>query len=330
MTEGIKTVSGWLRAHPDTDRYRKYLMYNHRYAPFILRDSIERIGKLSRWDMESVMKGLEALDRHIIKGGAVLPCYTEEEIKEDPGKKDALIFGMEEGNKGPAVIICAGGAYQNVGNMYEGFPTAACLNDMGFDAYCVNYRVGRKVTMPSPLDDLAHAVSVIEKTRRERGIWEGYILCGFSAGGNLICTFSGTDLGYGRYGLPGPLCIWPVYPAVNDSFETGKGASKKYLKARFGKLPDSGTIDEYNVLMHLEDYPPAYIVHSKDDPLVSFEQSLELYRRLRERGIRAELELHETGGHGFALGKGTEAEGWLMRACAFFKEMEKERAYDGR
>ena len=70
-------------------------------------------------------------------------------------------------------------------------------------------------------------------------------------------------------------------------------------------------------------YPPAYIVHCKDDPVVSYTQSQELDRKLTELGTQHKLELGEKGSHGFGAGKGTDCEGWIERAIAFWKSLKK-------
>ncbi len=57
-------------------------------------------------------------------------------------------------------------------------------------------------------------------------------------------------------------------------------------------------------------YPPCYIVHAKDDPVVDCKNSKELYRLLKEQNIPAELELAEFGGHGWGDGSGSRAAGW--------------------
>jgi acetyl esterase/lipase len=52
-----------------------------------------------------------------------------------------------------------------------------------------------------------------------------------------------------------------------------------------------------------ESIPPAFLVHAGDDSKAPVLASVELYRRLKEHGVPAELHVYERGEHGFALEK---------------------------
>lgn len=69
---------------------------------------------------------------------------------------------------------------------------------------------------------------------------------------------------------------------------------------------------------HVRDFPPTRIIHCADDDLVNPEHSRILKQALDAAGILSELEMDARGGHGFAEGTGTDAEGWIDRTAAFF------------
>ena len=44
---------------------------------------------------------------------------------------------------------------------------------------------------------------------------ERYIVCGFSAGGNLTALWGTKNHGYAAYGLPKPEALFPIYPVTD-------------------------------------------------------------------------------------------------------------------
>ena len=44
--------------------------------------------------------------------------------------------------------------------------------------------------------------------------------------------------------------------------------------------------------------PPMLLIHSRDDAVVPWMQSRNMYARMRKVGIQSEIEVYETGGHG--------------------------------
>ena len=64
-------------------------------------------------------------------------------------------------------------------------PVAAYLNDLGYDVFCLNYRVGKWKIIPKSMEDLATAISYIRKHAEDWNIGtDSYICGGFSAGGH--------------------------------------------------------------------------------------------------------------------------------------------------
>ena len=84
---------------------------------------------------------------------------------------------------------------------------------------------------------------------------------------------------------------------------THKGSQLNLL----GKKPSEALINQYsNELQVTENTPPTFMVHSQDDQAVPVENSLNLYKALNDKGVKAEMHLYPHGGHGYslALGKG--------------------------
>lgn len=199
------------------------------------------------------------------------------------GRETGLFFFR--GREGmPAAFICAGGGMRYVASIHEGFPHAMALSDMGFNAFVVQYRVR---DMGAACRDLADAIAYAYSGREHFGLGDGYSTWGSSAGARIAAylgtygpgTFAETD-------LPAPGCVVMAY--------TGHS--------------------EYS-----PHDPPTFAVVGSMDGIANPRVVLARAERLRSCGIDAEVRLVEGIGHGFGLGTGTPAEGWLDDAVGFWR-----------
>ena len=68
-----------------------------------------------------------------------------------------------------------------------------------------------------------------------------------------------------------------------------------------------------------ENYPPAFITVSEDDRIVNVLVVDRRVENLRNAGIDVEYRKYKHAGHGFGLGVGTDAEGWIEHAIDFWE-----------
>jgi len=68
-----------------------------------------------------------------------------------------------------------------------------------------------------------------------------------------------------------------------------------------------------------KNYPPAFITVSEDDRIVNVSVVERHVENLRNAGIEVEYRKYKNAGHGFGLGHGTDAEGWIEHAIEFWK-----------
>jgi acetyl esterase/lipase len=68
-----------------------------------------------------------------------------------------------------------------------------------------------------------------------------------------------------------------------------------------------------------ENYPPTFITVSRDDSIVSVSVVDRRVADLRNAGIDVAYHKYENAGHGFGLGVGTDAQGWLEDAIQFWE-----------
>src|SRR5690554_6208147 len=96
------------------------------------------------WNAHDIAYGLNRLiDIADTKDEYLYQVYSDAEIREEQDKKDVQLFYFPADDKGPFVILLAGGGYGAVASLVEAFPVAAKLNELGIMTFCLNYRVGQ-------------------------------------------------------------------------------------------------------------------------------------------------------------------------------------------
>jgi acetyl esterase/lipase len=70
---------------------------------------------------------------------------------------------------------------------------------------------------------------------------------------------------------------------------------------------------------HASDEPPTFVVVGEEDRIASPTTMERRVLALRAAGTRVEFRTHPRVGHGFGLGIGTSAEGWIADAIRFWE-----------
>lgn len=215
--------------------------------------------------------------------------YTAEEKATDPAKKDTGLFFFK-GDPGARFAVCnAGGGFAYVGAMHDSFPHALELSKLGYNAFALIYRPGAQTAC----EDLARAISFIFEHAEELEVdTDCYSLWGGSAGGRMA-AYLGT---YGTAAFGGDV------------------------------LPKPGTVvmqytghSEYS-----EDDPPTYSCVGTSDGIASWRTMQARLNAMAALGIPTEFHAYEGLPHGFGLGTGTVAEGWITDAVTFWERQMEE------
>ena len=312
----LASVKKYLIYHPGADSAE-----NDRFPDSPIKDCA------GSWAATGVLGGLNLLARESEnKRVEQYFLYKPEECADDPLKKDVNLLRLLPqtacaGDK-PFVILAGGGAYKWVSTIIESLPAAVHFVNRGYTVFLLTYRVSTDRAALKALDDLAAAVGYVSRHARELGVRpDSYALGGFSASGNLICNFGVPDLGYGKYGLPAPRAMFPVYAYIDLKTRSMHNCIGDLLQPMFGEDFASYT-DEYNIVDRIgEGFPPCYIVCGKDDMSVPPSNSERLASLLAEAGIPAVLEEGDHAPHAFGDGTGTDVEGWPERAMAFLEKL---------
>jgi acetyl esterase/lipase len=208
--------------------------------------------------------------------------YTNSQKRDDPEKKSTGLFFFRGKQGAPFAVICAGGGFNYVGSIHGSFPIALELSKKGYNAFSIEYRIGNK---QKAIDDLAAAISYIFDNCETLGIsTKNYSVWGGSAGANMADAVGSGRVSFEGANIPLPSTVVIAY--------TG----------RFGS----------------QNYPPTFAIVSEDDLFhLIMDQSV---KEIRNAGIDVEYHKYKNARHGFGLGIGTGAEGWINDAILFWEK----------
>ena len=209
--------------------------------------------------------------------------YAEEEKLADPAKRDTGLFLFRGKLGGKVAILNAGGGFRYVGAMHDSFPHALALSQKGIHAFALIYRPGGDTSC----EDLARAIAFVhENGAALQADVSGYSLWGGSAGARTAAILGA--LGTARFG------------------------EKEYPKPAAVIMQYTGFADVYG------SEPPTYGCVGANDG-AGLRRTMQVRTEaIRKNGTDAEFEVFDGLAHGFGLGTGTAAEGWIDRAVRFW------------
>ena len=255
--------------------------------------TLEDVGDLLVWyhdvNPDKTVEIVNTLGERAASGDTVFfDIYTEEEKAADPEKEDTGLFFFR-GEPGGKVAICnAGGGFMYVGAMQgamqDSFPHALELSKNGYNAFALIYRPGAQTAC----EDLARAIAFLHENAEELNIdMTDYSLWGGSAGARMAAWLGtyGTEE-FGERAYPRPAAVIMQYTGLSEV--TGEE-------------------------------PPTYCCVGTSDGIASYRVMEGRVRRIQANGTDAEIEVFQGLPHGFGLGEGTVAEGWIDRAIDFWE-----------
>jgi acetyl esterase/lipase len=236
-------------------------------------------------DPETVASALNRMIDDVSSGSTLFYRFYSEAQIAAPARNHAGLFFFRGRPGAPFAVIAPGGGFSYVGSVHEGFPYAEAISGKGYNAFVLKYRAGYGGRVAT--EELAAAVSYIFRNAAALGIsTRGYSLWGSSAGARMAASIG--SHGAARYGgdnIPKPAAVVMAYTAHAD-----------YSTAE----------------------PPTFVVVGEQDgiaPPASMEKRI---AALRKSGTEVEYRKYTDLGHGFGLGKGTSAEGWVFEAMRFW------------
>ena len=271
------------------------------------------------WNVEDMIFGLNRLRDIALRGSPYV--YRISEISA----ARLIALPADQSISAPFFLLLAGGAYGAVCTLSEALPAAARLNQLGYDCYCLNYTTASPDSMvhglmPTPLNDIAEGLTNIFSMRGKSSYW----MIGFSAGGHAGALWGTGHLGADHYGLPNPETLLLAYPLIS-LLNLPSGPVRDYmLQGMFGTGYNHEAANLYSANLHIDgNYPPVFLTKAMDDRTVPPRDTQDMQEALLNAGIPHRFEIVPTGDHGYGLGSGTAAEGWIERAIDWTKEIRK-------
>jgi acetyl esterase/lipase len=211
--------------------------------------------------------------------------YSEAQKREVPSRRNVGLFFVRGRAGAPFALIAPGGGFAYVGALHEGFPYATAIAAHGMNAFVLTYRVGQGGRIAT--EDMAAALSWIVRNADALGVASsGYALWGSSAGARMAALIGSHGAAqFGGDAVPPPATVVMLY--------TGHGDVGAAEPATFVAVGERDGIA-----------PPAMMER----------------RVAAVRATGADVEYHRYPGvaHGFGLGTGTSASGWIEDAIRFW------------
>lgn len=296
------------------------LMFPSEYNAWITDDDItpKKMSESFR-GVGDYAERLNFLKTHIETGEITREkVYSESELKADSSKVCVQVLEYRKRESNKVAIIIPGGGYSNVCSFSEGWPIAQELFERGYNCFVLYYRVFPNAYMPNPIEDVARLVKRIKENYPDLDL-NGYLMLGFSAGGHLAGIWA-TKQGYPRYNLPKPKFLSLTYPVIDLSLK--KGVTRANC---LGENCSEEEVKKYSVHTNVdENYPETYLWQGRNDQCISFENSVIMDKALTENNVKHKYVVYDDTCHGFGVGKGTCAEGWIDDMIKFFNENNKE------
>jgi acetyl esterase/lipase len=252
--------------------------------------SLRSIGTLlpyhTQVDPAVVVASLNRLIDDVSAGRTIFyDIYTDAQKQAEPSLKDTGLFFLRGKPGAPFAMIAPGGGFAYVGSLHEGFPYAVEISKRGYNAFVLKYRAGRGGTAAT--EDLAAALDYLFRNARALGVsTAAYSLWGSSAGARMAAAIG--SYGTARYGgsnLPRPATVVMLYTGHSDVGSTE---------------------------------PPTFVAVGDRDGIASPAAMEKRVSGLRRLGTEVLYRKYPGVGHGFGLGVGTTAAGWIADAVGFW------------
>ena len=185
-------------------------------------------------------------------------------------------------------LLCPGGGYNNCEES-ESEPVAKMYNEMGYNAFILQYSVGKHYKWPFPLEDFEKAMEYMHSHAKEYAIdTDKIVAVGFSAGGHVVGAA-------GSAAKRKPFATILCYGLV----------SRETLDFCAPDAPD--VCDLVNI-----DTAPCFLASSRNDWIVPITNTTKLLDAFEKNYVDYEAHIYGYSLHGFSIGEAVGAKGDLF------------------
>jgi len=286
---GIDDTIGALLKHPAFAGFRRLILPwdDRRYDEALrLRDIGSLLPYHSHVDPAVVVASLNRMVDDVNGGRTVFyDFHTAEEKRADASLENTGLFFFRGKPGAPLAVIAPGGGFAYVASVHEGFPYAVEINEQGYNAFVLKYRAGAGGTAAT--EDLAAALAwIFSHADSLRVSTVHYSLWGSSAGARMAAAIGSHGTArFGATSLPRPSAVVMAYTGHSDLSSNE---------------------------------PPTFVVVGEDDGIAPPAIMERRVAALRRAGTEVRYRKYRDVGHGFGVGGGTSAEGWITDAVRFW------------
>jgi len=224
------------------------------------------------------------------------------------GKMDLYLPAKENGPTPVIINIHGGGWNKGSKESQTGFNT---FFKRGYAVANIAYRLSQQATAPAAIEDTRCALIYLIKNAKALNIdVNKIVIMGGSAGGHLALMggLLGND---NRFDTNCPGVKNVKVAAIINKYgvaEVPAWKSKSATQWLGGKAGDVEFAKSVSPISYVnKNNPPVFIVHGDADPIVPYQQSVDLYKKLVEKGVKTEFMTVEGGLHGkFSAEKNSE------------------------
>ena len=223
-----------------------------------------------------------------------------------------------------SIVIYPGGGYFQLSVESEGEQVAKAYNELGYNAFVVNYRY-KPYDGKAMLADAQRAIQWVRYYADELDISPDKIAtCGFSAGGHLSVMVAQHDSDeilvddeIGKLSSKPDACIL-AYPVVT----LGDGTYPTMPEIFLGEnASNPEEIEKYSYTYNIEAMPATFVFTSQCDTAVDYKKNAaSIADALDTQNIPVEYKEYADGGHGVGVGKQyKEYSAWLKDSIVFLE-----------
>ena len=228
---------------------------------------------------------------HMISGmnAAQLPYTTMSYSTSANGPLTLDYYRSAVPGKRPCVIVVHGGSW-SAGDSRQLPELSTVLAKAGYNVATINYRMVPEYHSPAPVEDVQAALSYLRAHAADMDVdTTRFILLGRSAGGQIVLTAAYTlhdSAIKGAISYYGPAdMVWgyknPANPLVLNSCKI----MEDYLGGTYEQVPKQYVASSATEMVSSHSVP-TLLIHGKNDPLVAYEHSTRLEKKLEGYGIK--------------------------------------------
>lgn len=227
-------------------------------------------------------------------------------IETPDGRVPVRWYRNEQSDSRACVVFFHGGGFVVGGLDSHDFLCARLSLDSGGTVVAVDYRLAPEHVFPAAFDDCFNVVQALQSSAHQHAIDANrLVLCGDSAGGNLVAAVTLAYRDRGGSGICGQIMIYPTlaadtrlpaYQQYADAPMLTRQDMEFYLRAYLGEI---GVPSQYSAPLlaeNLRRLPPALLLPMEYDPLR--DDALTYHQKLIEADTESTLYMGKGLVHG--------------------------------